>query len=491
MGFDRISPVRLGSRPPLRYPRSMTSAPAEKLRPLVRLAYGAGELGPAMAGSTMIFFQLVFLTNVAGLNAGYAGTVLLIGKIWDAVNDPLIGWLSDHTRTRWGRRLPWIVVSAVPFALFFWLQWIVPGFIAQENQLALFAYYALVSLVFNTFYTGLALPHNALTPELSADYDERSRITASRMAFSLGGSVGGLLLAVIVLKVLAGSSQATQYAALGAGVSLLALATIALCLTGIWRTVLTREPRLETSSGPQIGIRAQIAIVLANRPFLLVCGIYLFSWLAMQFTASILQIYVTTWLGLPVETARMLALTVQVTALGLIPAWAWLSVRIGKKPVYFYGMLFWLVAQAGLFFVQPGQTALVFGLGFLAGFGISVCYLIPNAMLPDTIEYDELQTGQRREGIFYGFFVFLQKTSLALGTFVVGQALAAAGYLSSTGQAVAQPESALTAIRIAIGPLPAVAILIGMLFTWRFPITREKHADIRRQLALRKSSFPI
>lgn len=465
------------------------SAPPEKLRPLTRVAYGAGELGPAMAGSTMIFFQLVFLTNVAGLRADLAGTVLLIGKIWDAVNDPLIGWLSDHTKTRWGRRLPWIVASAAPFALFFWLQWIVPGFIDQRNQWGLFAYYALVSLVFNTFYTGLALPHNALTPELSSDYDERSRITASRMAFSLGGSVGGLVLAVAVLKVLGGSTEATQYAALGGAVSLIGLGALIVCLAGIWRPVRERESRsAPVAAAPHLGLVAQLAIVASNRPYLFACGVYLFSWLAMQFTASILQIYVTTWLRLPVETARVLALTVQGTALVLIPAWAWLSVRLGKKPVYFYGMMFWLVAQAGLFFVQPGQTALVFFLGFLAGFGISVCYLVPNAMLPDTIEYDELRTGLRREGVFYGFFVFLQKTSLALGTFVVGQALAAAGYLSSTGGEIAQPESALTAIRIAIGPLPAVAILIGMLFAWRYPITKAKHAEILRELAARRTA---
>jgi sugar (Glycoside-Pentoside-Hexuronide) transporter len=469
------------------------TAPTEKLRPFTRLAYGAGELGPAMAGSTMIFFQFVFLTTVAGLRADLAGTVLLIGKIWDAVNDPLIGWLSDHTRTRWGRRLPWIVLCAAPFALFFWLQWFVPGFVSAENQWGLFAYYGLVSLIFNTFYTAVTLPHSALTPELSPDYDERSRITASRMAFSLGGSVGGLVLALVVFQFLANVSPAAQYSALGAAIALVGLGALAFCVAGIWRAVLERDPSLPTANrpalpeAPSLGVRDQLRILVTNRPFLLVCGIYLFSWLAMQFTATILQIYVTTWMGLPAQTARLLALVVQVTALLLIPAWAWLSVRVGKKPVYFYGMTFWLAAQAGLFFVQPGQTVLMFLLGFLAGFGISVCYLIPNAMLPDTIEYDELRTGQRREGIFYGFFVFLQKSALALGTFVVGQALSIAGYISSTGEVVAQPDSALTAIRIAIGPLPAVAILIGMLFTWRFPITKEGHAEIRRQLAARRA----
>jgi len=470
------------------------SAPAapqsEKLHPFVRFAYGSGEFGPAIAGSTMLFFQGIFLTNVAGLDAAYAGWVLLIGKIWDAVNDPLIGWLSDHTRTRWGRRLPWIVLSVLPFALFFWMQWLVPGFISQENQLGLFAYYALISIAYNSFYTGLILPHNALTAELSSSYDERSRITGFRMAFSLAGSVGGLLLALLVFKLLKNAAPTMQYMVFGATISAIGIGAMAFCLSGIWRTVQERERNRapEPVAAQKLPLGQQLAIIFANRPFLIVCGIYLFSWMAMQFTATILPFYVESCMRLPGSDFQLLALTVQATALLLIPAWGWLSVRAGKKPVYFYGMSLWLLAQVGLLFLGPGVKGLLFGLAVLAGFGISVCYLIPNAMLPDTIEYDELRTGQRREGIFYGFFVFLQKVALALGTFVVMQVLAAAGYIShGPGQAApVQPESAVTAIRLAIAPLPAIALVIGMLCTWRFPITKAKHAEILRQLMERR-----
>jgi GPH family glycoside/pentoside/hexuronide:cation symporter len=126
-----------------------------------------------------------------------------------------------------------------------------------------------------------------------------------------------------------------------------------------------------------------------------------------------------------------------------------------------------------------------------AGVGISVCYLVPNAMLPDTIEFDELQTGRRREGVYYGFFVFMQKLALALGTFILGQALAFSGYLSSgPGQAApVQPDSALSAIRIAIGPLPAAALLVGILLAWLYPITKARHAEILAQLAHRHGSL--
>jgi GPH family glycoside/pentoside/hexuronide:cation symporter len=463
----------------------------EKSLPAFRkLAYGAGELGPAMAGSTMIFFQMIFLTSVAGLEAGLAGSVLLVGKIWDAVNDPVIGWLSDHTKSRFGRRIPWMALSSVPFALFFFLNWWVPDFVEGGSQWALFAYYSLVALLYNTFYTGMALPHSSLTPELSHSYDERSRITGFRMVFSLGGSVGGLVVALVVFESMKAAPDNMKYAAMAVTVALIGLLSMAFCLAGIGKLAIQKErDRLDVEvPQPKLPLSRQFRIVFANRPFLIVCGIYLFSWLAMQFTATILPYYVGSWLGLPSSQFPVIALTVQVTALVLIPFWGWVSVRLGKKPVYFFGMIFWLIAQGGLVFLQPGQGIWIYVLAVLAGVGISVCYLIPNAMLPDVIELDELKTGERREGVFYGFFVFLQKIALALGTFLVGQALSFAGYISSvSGEAIPeQPDSALTAIRIAIGPLPAISLLLGIALTAIYPINKKRHEEILRELDMKK-----
>ncbi len=456
----------------------------------MKLAYGAGEMGPAMAGSTMIFFQLVFLTNVAGMAPGLAGSVLLIGKIWDAVNDPVIGWLSDRTQTRIGRRLPWLLAGVVPFGLLFLLQWWVPPWAGPSptQQAQLFAYYVVVALLYNTAYTSLVLPHSALTPELSHDYDERSRVAGFRQAFALGGSVGGLALAIPLFQVLATFPRTTQYFAYGVVIACVGIATMTWCLIGIWkRAVSSNERRLrieEVSIVPQMPIREQFRVVLRNRPFLIVCGIYLFSWLALQFTATILPFYVGNWMRLPETFFPLIALCVQGTALALIPLFGWVSVRLGKKQAYFIGMPFWLAAQAGLLFLQPGQNALMFFFAFLAGAGVAVCYLVPNAMLPDVIELDQLETGRRREGVFYAFFVFLQKIALALGTFVVGQALSVAGFLAvPPGEPLpVQPDSALQAIRLAIGPMPALCLIAGLVFTWYYPITKKRHEEIIERL---------
>ncbi|MBA3923059.1 MAG: MFS transporter, partial [Nostocaceae cyanobacterium] len=141
-------------------------------------------------------------------------------------------------------------------------------------------------------------------------------------------------------------------------------------------------------------------------------------------------------------------------------------------------MSLWIIAQVGLFFLQPGQVGLMYVLGIMAGFGVSCAYLIPWSMMPDVIELDELQTGQRREGIFYGFMVFVQKIGLAIALFLVLKALDFAGYISSSGaSAPIQPASALLAIRLAIGPLPTVCLIFGLILAYFYPITREAHAE--------------
>lgn len=475
-------------------PRQQNAA-AGGLPPLSRrerIAYGAGELGPAMAGSTLVFFQLKFLTDVAGMNPGLAGSVLLIARIWDAINDPLIGWLSDHTRSKIGRRLPWMLGGAVPFAGFFCLFWLGPELLnsapASSSQVTLFLFYSVAAIFYSAVTTAFALPHSALTAELSHDYDERSRLTASRMGFSLGGSVGGLILALGVFWILPDAPPALQYAMLGLGVAILGLAAAVLCIAGIWKAAIhaagvgTQSPAKTPGSEPPLS--SQLASLLRNRPFLLVCGIYLCSWLAMQFTAGVLPFYTSAVMGLPASMFPLLALAVQVTALVLLPVWAQISLRQGKKAVYFYGMGFWLIAQAGLLFLAPGQPVFLFTLAVFAGVGISVTYLIPNAMLPDVIEWDELRTGRRREGLYYGFCVFLQKVSLALGIFFVGQILAWSGYDAANGDGT-QPASALQGIRMAIGPLPAILLVAGLIVAAFYPISRPVHARMVRILEIR------
>lgn len=467
----------------------------EKLSFSTKLAYGAGDLGPAITANIAVFFGLFFLTNVAGLSAGLAGSILMIGKIWDAINDPMVGVLSDRTQHRWGRRLPWMLYGAIPFGITFFLQWIVPHFSADKNAngWALFWYYVVISILFNAFYTAVNLPYTALTPELTQDYNERTRLNSFRFTFSIGGSILSLILAQLIFALLKIPAP-QQYLVLAGLCTVLSVLPLFWCVWGVRDRVLAFEARRVESEEPEhLPIPEQLKIAFSNRPFLFVVGIYLFSWLGVQVTASILPYFVVNWMRLPEAAFPLVAIAVQGTALVMLFVWSAISARVGKKVVYFMGMILWIIAQAGLFFLQPSQIGLMYFLAILAGFGVSTAYLVPWSMIPDVIELDELKTGQRREGIFYGFMVLLQKVGLAVGLFLVGQSLDFAGFIATVpGQPTpTQPASALLAIRIAIGPLPTLALIFGLILAYFYPITREVHAEILLKLRERNSQAGI
>ncbi len=534
----------------------------EKLHFTTKLAYGSGDMGPAITANILVFFLLYFFTNVAGLPAGLSGSILAIGKISDAINDPITGILSDRTRTRWGRRMPWMLFGAIPFGIFFFLQWIVPQFSNNTtvNNWCLFVYYVIIGILFNIAYTVVNLPYTALTPDLTLDYNERTNLNSFRFAFSIGGSILSLILATFIFQAYPDNPQ-QQYLVLGVVTTLLSVVAIFWCtfriqergalpilnqqgkkvlgfvlavigaigfvfgiaqltngrlnssLYGISGILLGLEfiafaltlifakteshlssseaiaTRNQTNSVPTTPIKEQLKIAFANKAFLYVIGIYLCSWLAVQLTASILIYFVVSWMGMTEADFPIVAIAVQGTALVMLFFWQFVSEKLGKKAVYYLGMIIWIIAQAALFLIKPGQITLLYTAAIMAGVGVSVAYLIPWSMIPDVVDSDELNTGERREGIFYSFMVLLQKFGLALALFLVGQALEFSGFAQQIpGEPIPiQPESALLAIRIAIAPLPTVFLVLGLILTYFYPITKEVHANIRLQLQAKKN----
>jgi GPH family glycoside/pentoside/hexuronide:cation symporter len=453
----------------------------DRLSLKTKLAYGAGDLGAAIVSAINGFFLLNFMINVAGLRPGTAGTIFLIVKIWDAVNDPIIGWLTDRTVSKFGRRRPWLLIAAIPFGLAFFLQWVVPPL----GDVGKFWYYLVVALLLDTAFTAVNVPYSSLTAELTQDYNERTRLSSVRMSFSIiGGVLAAFFHGIIV-------SQFPQDPKLGYAVS-----------AAIWAVVIagpcfitffgTKEPDFAINAKPVSGgpdFFAGVRIALSNKAFILVTVIYMLSWMAIQFAQNNLQLYTKDWMKMDMSLFSFLLLAIQFSSFLWVLIWAKISERIGKQNVYYLGAGFFVLALMGLFFLQPGQTVATFLLAAMAGIGISVGYLVPWSMLPDVIELDELQTGQRREGIFYGFFVFLQKLGMALGLFISGWALELAGYINATPEIPdpTQPASALLAMRVLIGPVSAVVLLLSFLAVRAYPLTREKHAAIRAELARRKS----
>ena len=461
----------------------------QKLNLKTKLAYGAGDLGAAVTTGVATFFLLVFFTNVAGIPVGLASSILAIGKIWDAINDPIVGILTDRTKSRWGRRLPWLFYGAVPFGIFSFLQWIVPQFGSDRTAQiwGLFWYYLIIGVISQIFFTVVNLPYTAMTPELTQDYNERTSLNSFRFSFSIGGSIFSLILATVIFENIADRQQ--QFLVLAAICAAIAILSLFWCVWGTRDQVMAYEAsRTEIETPPSIPIKEQLKIVFSNKPFLYVIGIYFFSWLAVQVTGTIIPYFVFNYMRLQDSDVPKVLIGVQGTALLMLFVWTFLSKKFGKKIVYFVGIILWIIADVGLFFLKPGQNFLMYFLAVIAGVGVSTAYLIPWSMIPDVIELDELNTGQRREGIFYSFMVFLQKLGLVLGIFLIGIALEASGFKEATpGQPLTtQSNSAVFAIRMATAFIPAVCLICSLFLTYFYPITREIHAEILLKLKERQ-----
>jgi glycoside/pentoside/hexuronide:cation symporter, GPH family len=442
--------------------------PAGRLPLSVKVLYGLGDWGNTTTSTIFLFFFAFFLTDVALLPSNLAALVLLAGGIWDALNDPLIGALTDRVRTRWGRRRPFFLFNALPLAATFTMLWWVP----PGGDLLKTAWFTLAYVLFDTSFTLMTVPYGALTAELTEDYDERTELTGWRMATSmLGGLVAAFFVPVIVG---AFARKAAGYFAAACSFGLLA------CVPYLMLFFSTKE-RFASSERPRESALASFAATLKNRAFRHVALIYLLSWATVNLVASLLQYYVTYWVRIP-DQLEFVLVVVQGAALACIPLVVFLSGRLGKRVAYSLTAGFWAAVMLGLACIPATARTFAYVLAGLAGLGVAGAHVVPWSMVPDVIEDDEMRSGFRREGAFYGVIVLIQKSGTAFMLALAQWILHWTGYAPGREQ----PPSALLAIRLLIGAVPAVLLGFSIVIALRYPIGRGEHEAMRAALALKR-----
>ncbi len=437
-----------------------------------KVIFGLGDWGPTTVGTAFMFFFAFFLTDVARLPPAYASVVLLMGGLWDAINDPIVGVLADRVHTRWGRRRPFFLFGAAPFALSVIALWWVPPW---DAPLAKMLYYLVAYMVWDTVFTLVSVPYAALTPELTEDYDERTRLNGYRMVVSMAGG----LIAALAVPILAGlfPQPKTGYLLAAAIFGVLGAIPYLLLFFGI------RERFAAPPAAAERARRESPLSIFRNRPFRYAVGIYLTSWVTVSLVAALFQYFLTYPMQMPDDVEIVLGL-LQASALLFVAVAVRLSTRWGKQQTYIAGMLWLTLIVLSLTFLPAGHPTAVFVLAALAGLGVAIAQVIPWAIVPDVIEVDELATGKRREGTYYGVLTFAQKGGVALALALMQGVLAATGYVAGAQQ----PASALLAMRLMIGPLPALLLITSAVFAWRYPLTRARHAELRAQLAERRAA---
>jgi GPH family glycoside/pentoside/hexuronide:cation symporter len=441
-----------------------------KLSLRLKLLFSTGDLSTSIPLAILMFFQLYFMTDIAGLRPDLAGWAVGIGKIWDAVNDPLIGLLSDRIRSRFGRRRVMLLFGAVPLGLSFMLMWLVPPF----GPVGLAIYYAVTFIIFDTLFTIIHVSYNSLTPELTSDYDERSTLNGYRMAFSITGTLGTIILATVMGWFI--SDKRVLFSILGIGLGLVSI------IPPLVVFKVTKD--FDREQQPvSLSIKQAISETLSNRPFWMVMGLYLLSWTTASILAAVLIYFANYYLRIP-EQANYFVLVAEGSAILFIPVWVWVARKLDKRRAFIIGSASWVVVLLVLSSIRPDQVMLAYILAALSGSGIATAYVLPWAMIPDIIEIDQAKTGERREGSFYAFASFFQKLATGLAVWGMGQALAYTQYITPAAGAPlpVQPIAAVNAIRIFMGPVPAVLLFLSILFALRYNVTRESHQALVEEL---------
>jgi len=438
-----------------------------------KLLYGFGDTGFSLTSTILGAYFLIFLTDVVGLSPGAAGLAIFIGRSWDYINDPIFGYLSDRTRSRWGRRRPFLLFGPIPFALSFMLLWWHPPL----GDGALVAYYALAYVLFDAAATLIYMPYFALTPELTSDYDERTSLTTYRMFFSIFGS----LLAFTVPLLIIGSltpGNGPRVLLMGVIFALISAAPFPIVFLA------TKEnPQFSEQERP--GLRESLRTALQNRPFLFGLGLFLMTWVTIDILQAGLLFYIK-YVVQRVDQSDIVMATIFITAILMLPLWNWLAGRTSKRHAYIGGMVFLAAVLLALIALTPGTALpLVLVLCVLAGIGVASAHVLPWAIIPDAIEWGEWKTGQRQEGTLYSLVTLAYKVASSLALLGVSQVLEQTGYRANAPQ---QSPSALLGIRLVIGPIPAVLLMLGIVSAFLYPLGREEYQRVAEELKARRAA---
>lgn len=436
----------------------------KKLSIGVKLGFGAGDLGGNLFFTAMGFWSLFYLTDIAGLPAAAAGFAILIGKIWDAVTDPLMGFVSDRTRTRFGRRRPYFLFGSVPLFLSMWWFFSAPRF-ATETGGVLWA--ALVLCLLNTAFTVVNIPYGSLTPELTKDYTERNSLNGFRFSFAVIGTILG---AAVVLPVVGLAGENTRLGFSYAGF----LFGLVMALSILTTFFSVREQDRSHEAPLSERFFETFMRVFKNGTYVRLLVVYACNLTGVTFVQTILVYYFKyLYRNEGMTTIAMICLLV--TAMVCIPVSVLLAKKTGKKRLY----------QIALGIIAVGCMAVfLFGhiLGMyytlavmvFAGIGIGFSYVPPFSMLPDVIEVDAVRTAKRKEGAYYGMWTFVSKIGIALAPALVGLILSLSGF---TPDAVQTPGT-LLAIRVLIGPVPVAIFLAGILIIERYSLDEMTYEGI-------------
>jgi len=449
--LSAVSPVA-GSGAAL---REEETAPDISFR--VRFTWGVGSLATITYLNLVTALVLVYLTTVLKIPVGIAGTLVSAARLIDAFSDPLMGRITDHTRTRWGRRRPYLLLGAFVCGLGLPLVYSQHemGFSGNPVWLAfgVLVFYSLGFTIFN-------VPYLAMPVEMTKDRMQRLSVMGYRSIFMMFGSVVGSAGGPWLVGKLGRDAEAFQTLGfIGGGFVLVAM------LITFFGTSTAHAERVDEVEA-RTPFLEQVRAVLDNRPFMAMVGIKVFQFVALSSAGGTTAFFVIMVLKKELTLMALLAGATIGSTVAFIPFFRWVGQYITKRTGLAIGIVGEIVATLTWLAATPEDSVAFFVLrGVLAGIFSSAILLYGQAMWLDTIDYDRQKTGKRREGVYTSIYVFIERLGYSLGPLLLGYLLAAMDFDSKL-PLEKQPPSAEFAVMLSLVAIPSVAYALGLVFLW-------------------------
>jgi GPH family glycoside/pentoside/hexuronide:cation symporter len=435
-------------------------------------SYGLPRFGNALMYLAIAIYFPKFVADTLLLDAAYIGWIFLLGRCWDGVTDPLMGYISDRTKWSMGRRRPYFLIGAIPLAAAFSLLWSPPG---NLEGISLVVYLAVTFMLTYTFWTVFSVPYTSLGAELTMDYHERTVLTGVREVFGVLGTIAAtMLLFPTVVERMFGN--------LRTGYSNLAMMMGAITATLIFIAFFSLRENPEFQRRQAVPLVEGLRVVFQNRPFrrlLLVFVIHLIGGYFVPMLTLFMQDYV-----IKVKIAQWIILTYLVFTILSIPFWTRLSRRLGKKETWSYALAYIVVVALISFYYHEGTWVMWYVCAAAAGFGAGAAAAIAPSMMADVIDYDELKTGSRREGAYFGLWAFIDKVAVGMTAFIGFGILGLMGYEANAEQT----PMVWWSMKFLYSILPAICNGASYFLLKSYPIDQAEHERIRAEIEAKKSA---
>lgn len=426
--------------------------------------YSLADLPVSMSLFPVMVFIPKFYTSDIGVPLAIAGTIILAVRIFDVVTDPLFGYITDRFETPWGRRRMWIAL-ATPIMMLSIYELFFPPEGAGTIHMAIWMFLLSIAT------TMMIIPYYAWAAELSPDYNERSRITGWRSMMGVVGSFSAQAAPAGALFFfgIGGSSAVLQIV----GVTMLVLMPICVFLT------VTRVPEPEEYVSSQTPIFEGLKLMWENKPFLRLIIAFMVSSTALSITTPLYLFFITFVLGAE-EKAIYMLMFFYLTNFSAVPFWVWLSTRIGKHRAYVGSFTLIGLAHPFYIFLGYGDFWWMLPITVATGFAAGGFAALPNSMKADVIDLDTLKSGENRAALFFSTYSFTAKLSGSLGGSIGLFGLALIGLNTAPG-AINDPHT-LWWLKFLFAMFPSVFYLTACAIIWSYPITEERHAELRAEL---------